>query len=158
MRGKRKRLIGAWLATAVALGATVAGLHHTDHPALLASLGGSCVILFAMPGSEMARPCSLFGGHLIAAVIGLACLRLGHDVFGGAPDAWMVAAVATALVAMMATDTVHSPAGANPVVIFLERADWTFLVWPLLVGLAVLFVTAVLAALLTGGDGGRRTR
>ncbi|MGE0746664.1 MAG: HPP family protein [Rhodospirillales bacterium] len=140
-----KKRTGAWLATAVALGITVAILHETDHPALLASLGGSCIILFGMPGSYMARPYNLFGGHLIAAVIGLAFLKLGHDLVGGNADVWMIAAVSTALVTMMATDSVHSPAGANPVVIFLEHADWTFLVWPLLVGLLVLFATSAVA-------------
>lgn len=145
MHGALKKLTGAWLATAVALGITVAILQETDHPALLASLGGSCVILFAMPGSYMARPFNLFGGHLISAVIGLAFLKLGHDLVGGSADAWMIAAVSTALVAMMATDSVHSPAGANPVVIFLEHADWSFLVWPLLVGLLVLFATSAVA-------------
>jgi CBS-domain-containing membrane protein len=137
------------VATAIALGATIVILYQTDHPTLLASLGGSCVILFGMPDSEMARPRSLFGGHLIAGAIGLAFLRLGYDRFGGTMEAWMVAAVATALVAMMATHTIHSPAGANAVVIFLERADWTFMVWPLLVGLLVLFVTAVIETRLT---------
>lgn len=135
----------AWAATAVALGATTILLRHTEHPTLLASLGGSCVILFGMPGSEMARPRSLFGGHLVSSVMGLLCLHVLMPAFGGAPEAWMIGAVATALLIMMATDTIHSPAGANPVVIFIEGAGWSFLAWPLLVGLLVLFLTAFAA-------------
>lgn len=137
------RTLSAALAVVVALGATTLVLGFTDHPWLLASLGGSCVILFGMPGTAMAMPRSLFGGHLIASLIGLAFLHAGHAVLGGPAEAWMIAAVAATLAAMLATDTIHSPAGANPVVIFLERADWWFLAWPLLVGLVLLFAVQV---------------
>ena len=46
---------------------------------------------------------------------------------------------------MMATRTIHSPAGANPIVIFAEAANWGFLVSPLMIGLVVLFGVQVLA-------------
>ncbi len=45
---------------------------------------------------------------------------------------------------MMLTRTIHSPAGANPIVVFSEHAGWGFFISPLLLGLAVLFVTALL--------------
>jgi len=127
----------------LALGLCIFLLRWTEHPWLLASLGGSCVILFGMPESEMARPQSLFGGHLIAAVAGLALNELYLRI-GGPSEAWQVAAVAIALVLMMLTRTIHSPAGANPIVIFAENADWSFLVAPLAVGLVVLFATQLL--------------
>ncbi len=126
-------LLLPWIATALALGAIWRLLGLTEHPWLLASFGGSCVILFGMPDSEMARPRSLIGGHLIASLTGLAFLH----VFGDAPIL-AVTAVATSLVLMIATRTVHSPAGANPLVIFAEHANWSFLVSPLAIGLAVL--------------------
>ncbi len=104
---------------------------------MLASFGGSCVILFGMPDSDMAQPRSLIGGHVITSVTGLCFLHLG----GTAP--WVaVAAVATALVLMIATRTIHSPAGANPLVIFAEGARWSFLATPLAIGLLVLFTVA----------------
>ncbi len=145
---KRERVrpveyIVAWVGAVLALGATVALLNLTAHPWLLASLGGSCVILFGMPDNEMAQPRSFLGGHLIATVTGLVFLRLGLLHFGGSPTLWVVAATATALVLMMMTGTVHSPAGANPIVLFAENAGWGFLVSPLLIGLAALFVTAL---------------
>ena len=58
---------------------------------------------------------------------------------------WAAASVGAALAAMAATRTIHSPAGANPIVVFAEAADWRFLVAPLLPGLAVLFLIAWLA-------------
>jgi CBS-domain-containing membrane protein len=132
----------AWLGVVLALGGTVALLHFTGHPWLLASLGGSCVILFGMPDTDMAQPRSFIGGHVIATLVGLAFLRFGFSQFGGSATLWAIGATATALVAMMATGTIHSPAGANPLVLFAEGARWTFLASPLAVGLVTLFVVA----------------
>jgi CBS-domain-containing membrane protein len=133
------RYAGSWLGTACALGACLLILRYTDHPLLLASLGGSCVILFGMPDSDMAQPRSLIGGHVLSSVIGIAFLN-----FGSSNELYAIAAVATALVAMMATRTIHSPAGANPIVIFAEGARWSFLWSPLAVGLILLLAGALL--------------
>lgn len=135
----------AGLAAAAALGGAVLVLGLTNHGWLLASLGGSCVILFGMPESDMAQPRSLIGGHVLASLAGLLFLRLGFLNLGGSAEAWMIAAVATALVLMMATRTIHSPAGANAIVVFQEQADWGFLISPLLLGLGVLLFAALLA-------------
>jgi len=135
----------AWFGSAAALGGAGWLVSLTDHPWLLASLGGSCVILFGMPRSEMAQPRSFLGGHFLSSVIGLIFLHFGQPWFGGPADAWMIAAVATSLAAMIYTRTIHSPAGANPIVIFMEQASWSFLLSPLAIGLAVLFVVALAA-------------
>jgi CBS-domain-containing membrane protein len=135
------RYLSAWLVTAVTLGATALLLDLTAHPWLLASLGGSCVILFGMPGSEMAKPRSFIGGHIVATAIGLLFLK-GFGQFGGSYTAWVTAAVATALIAMMLTRTIHSPAGGNAIIVFAEHADWNFLISPLLIGLSTLSIAA----------------
>ena len=137
------RYLIAWIAVIVALGLTALLLVFTNHTWLLASLGGSCVILFGMPETEMAQPRSFLGGHVIATVTGLMFLQFGQRMFGGPDTAWMIAAVATALVLMMMTRAIHSPAGANPIVVFQEHAQRSFLGAPLAVGLVVLFATAL---------------
>lgn len=134
----------AWVGTAVALFIAALLIGYTSHPWLLASLGGSCVILFGMPESDMAQPRSVFGGHLIASVVGLAFLYYGRSVGFGSTDLWMIAAVATALLAMMVTRTIHSPAGANPIIVFAEKANWAFLLSPLAIGLLAIFIVAVI--------------
>lgn len=135
----------AWIGAAAALGATLLLLELNGRSWLLASFGGSCVILFGMAATEMAQPRSFIGGHLVATVTGLVFLRLGYMPFGGPSELWIVTSVATALALMMLTRTIHSPAGANPIIVFAEAADWDFLLVPLAVGLAVLFVTALAA-------------
>lgn len=144
MRIRAIELVWAWLSVIIALGTAGFLVNHTDHPWLLASLGGSCVILFGMPDSEMAQPRSLLGGHVISSITGLVLLKYGFGTFGGPSQLWMIAAVATSLVLMMATRTIHSPAGANPIVVFLEGAGWSFLASPLLLGLAILLIAALI--------------
>ncbi len=144
MRTPPQRLAVGFAGTTAALLACLAILHMTEHPWLLPSLGGSCVILFGMPRGVMAQPRSFLGGHLLATLVGLV-FRLGYLLFGGPMEVWGAAAVGAALALMAATRTIHSPAGANPVVVFAEAADWHFILAPLLPGLAVLFLVATLA-------------
>ncbi len=136
-----RMLLGA-LGTCAALALTWALLRLTQHPWLLPSFGGSCVILFGMPRGAMAQPRSFVGGHALATLVGLAC-RSAQGLLGGPPEVWACAAVGLALAAMMATRTIHSPAGANPLVVFAEGAGWDFLLAPLLPGLAILFAVAL---------------
>lgn len=138
------RFVAAWFGAAVALTACVLLLGLTEHSWLMASLGGSCVIVFGMGDTDMAQPRSLLGGPFVAAVTGLVFLKL-WQLSGWPKDMWMVAAVATALVIMMATRTIHSPAGANPIVIFAEDADWLFLLSPVAAGVLSVFFIALLA-------------
>lgn len=132
------------IGTAAALLMANAALSFTEHPWLLPSFGGSCVILFGMPRGIMAQPRSFIGGHLIATVVGI-LFHQGFAWLGGPLELWLACAVGTALAAMAVTRTIHSPAGANPVVVFVEHASWNFLATPLLPGLATLFLVAYAA-------------
>lgn len=131
-------------ATMAALLATHAVLSFTEHPWLLPSLGGSCVILLGMPRGIMAQPRSFFGGHVLATCMGLLC-RLCHQNLGGPLAFWLALAVGLALAGMALTRSIHSPAGANPVVVFAEEAGFGFILSPLLPGLVTVFLVALLA-------------
>lgn len=132
-----KYLLLAWMFCAAALASVLALMQYEDVPWLLASLGGSCVIVFGMPDSKMAQPRSLLGGHAIGSLVGLAAgATLGDGVIA------MAAATATALVLMMITDTIHSPAGADPMIVMAGHAGPSFLLAPLGLGLAILYAAA----------------
>jgi CBS-domain-containing membrane protein len=97
----------------------------------------------------MAQPRSFVGGHVLATLVGLGMRGLSLWL-GGPREVWAAAAVAVALSVMALTRTIHSPAGANPLVVFAEGADWHFLLSPLLPGLALLFGVAAVANNLPG--------
>ncbi len=74
---------------------------------LIAPMGASSVLLFAVPASPLAQPWSIIGGNLLAALIGVACHRW-------IPSAVLSAALAGALAiaAMLALRCLHPPSGA----------------------------------------------
>lgn len=96
---------------------------------LMAPFGASLVIVFALPASPLAQPRNLVGGHLLTAGIGLLVMQL----LGVSPLS-MALAVGMAIALMMLTDSLHPPAGANPLLIMLAGKDWGFLFTPVLSG------------------------
>lgn len=104
---------------------------------LMAPFGATCVIVFALPQSPLAQPRSIVGGHLLSTLIGLASLSL----FG--LHGWSLAlAVGAAITCMQLTRTLHPPAGADPLVVMLAGASWSFLVTPVLIGSMLLVFVA----------------
>jgi CBS-domain-containing membrane protein len=112
---------------------------------LLGSFGASCVLLFGFPEAPFSQPLNVLGGHLICTLIGLAAFHwLG-------PTPWALSlAVGVAIAIMMATRTVHPPAGSNPVIVFLGHAPWSFVLFPVLSGALVLVLIALIYNNLTG--------
>jgi CBS-domain-containing membrane protein len=47
-------------------------------------------------------------------------------------------AVGCSIAAMMATRTVHPPAGSNPVIVFLGHSGWGFFLFPVFSGVLIL--------------------
>ncbi len=133
----RRDALVAGLGTFVAL-AAVGGLAALSGQALvLGSFGASCVLLFGFPAGPFSQPRNVFGGHMLAATVGLAFLA----VFG---PGWlpMAAAAAVAVALMILTKTVHPPAGSNPVIIFVGHGTWSFLFMPTATGAAMLLAIA----------------
>ena len=135
-RPPARQIAQAWLGSTLAIATVAAVGHYSSQPWILGSFGASCVLLFGFPEEVFSQPRNLLAGHLLCSLIGLCFLKLVG------PDWWSMAlAVGTALAVMMATRTVHPPAGSNPVIIFLTQPDWLFLVFPTLAGvIRLLFI------------------
>ncbi|MFT4158616.1 HPP family protein [Shinella sp.] len=104
---------------------------------LIAPFGASCVLLFALPQSPLARPRNVIGGHVISALIGLLVLTfIGNSVLA------MGIGVGLAIALMQFTGTLHPPAGGDPLVVILTGAGWSFLLQPILAGTAALVLVA----------------
>jgi CBS-domain-containing membrane protein len=128
-----------WSAAGAALGIALALwlLAHAESPFLLASLGGSTVFLFSLGHTEPAQPRALFGGHLGGTLIGILCYQLFGDAL------WVsVLAVVLTMIYMVTTRTVHPPAGANPLFMVHNHADFAVLLNPVAAGILALFLVA----------------
>lgn len=72
-------LLLAGLATAAVVLAGALAFSLLSLPLLLASIGGSAVIVFGMPDSPMARARSLYGGHAVGIAAGFVATLLGRS-------------------------------------------------------------------------------
>jgi len=139
-----------WLAPAGALlgilAAALAGhLGLALTPWLLAPVGASAVLVFAVPASPLAQPRPVLGGNGIALLIGLA---IGHLV----PAAPLAAALAVglAIAAMIALGCLHPPGGACAIVGALGVGHDGALVATLAINLAALCAAGWLFHRLSG--------
>ena len=126
----------AWLGGSLAIALVALLTQGLSKALVLGSFGATCVLAFGYPDVPFSQPRNIVVGHFLSSLVGLLFL----SVFG--PHWWaMAAAVGTAISLMMITRTVHPPAGSNPVIIFLVKPAWTFLLFPTLFG--AIAVTAV---------------
>ena len=135
-------LIGASFALFLALLAT----KPPTSPLLLASLGGSTIFLFGLTRAPAAQPRALFGGHLLSSLIGIVCYQLFGDVL------WVfILAEMLTLAALLLTQTVHPPAGANPLIMIQAHAGFGHLTEVVLLGVAILAIVAAIWSRLAPG-------
>src|SRR5690606_8029755 len=122
----------------------------SDVPLLIAPMGASAVLLFAVPTSPLAQPWSIIGGNTIAALVGVTCARhIGDPMLAAA----LAAALAIAL--MMALKCLHPPSGAVALTAVLggpavQAAGYGFIIWPVLINSLLLLLAALLFNNLTG--------
>ena len=75
---------------------------------VVASMGASAVLLFAVPHGTLSQPWPVFGGHVLSAIIGVACYRLiPHPIFAAG------VAVGLAIGTMYYLRCLHPPGGAT---------------------------------------------
>lgn len=94
---------------------------------IVAALGASTFIVFAMPKHDTARPRNLIGGHAMCMAIGLLCslpLRLGWVTPGMAQTLLAAVAVSLSLFAMVVFNTEHPPAAGNALAFAVTPVVW----------------------------------
>lgn len=75
---------------------------------VVTSMGASAVLLFAVPHGPLSQPWPVCGGHVLSAIIGVACARwIAPTALAGA------CAVGLAIGAMIQCRCIHPPGGAT---------------------------------------------
>lgn len=111
-------------------------------PWLVAPLGASAVLVFAVPSSPMAQPWAVMGGNTVSALVGIACvIGLGGL---GSPELVAALAVALAIALMLALRCLHPPGGASALLMVLGGIDnATYALYPVLLNSAVLVAVGI---------------
>ncbi|MBR8320070.1 MULTISPECIES: HPP family protein [Burkholderia cepacia complex] len=119
-------------------------------PLLVAPMGASAVLLFAVPASPLAQPWSIIGGNLVAAMVGVACAQWIAD-----PITAAAVAIACAIGGMFALRCVHPPSGAVALTAVvggpaIHALGFGFVLQPIALQSAILLSAALVYHALTG--------
>lgn len=136
--------IGAIIGIA-ATGLVTRWMLGSDSPAslvMVASMGASAVLVFAVPASPLAQPWPVLGGNVVSAAVGVAVAHLIDDPMLGAGIA-----VGAAIGMMSLLRCLHPPGGGTaliPVIagIGAPAASWLFPLWPVALNAALLLGVA----------------
>lgn len=121
-------------------------LDVTTHAAIVAALGASIFIVFAMPHSVTARPRNVIGGHLMGILAGMLCSfpmgvlsRLGPVHQEMLYITLCSLSVGLAILGMVLSDTGHPPAAGTALGIAAHSWNWRII--------AFVLVSAILLSL-----------
>jgi len=112
---------------------------------IIGSMGASASLVYGAIKSPFSQPRNLIGGHVISAVVGVACYKL----FGG--TLWMAGAlgVSCAVAAMLITKTLHPPGGATALIAVIGGKNihdlgFVYAIFPAGMGALILLIVALL--------------
>lgn len=130
------------LAAVVFISTRQLGLH--DAAGVVASMGASAVLLFAVPHGPLSQPWAVFGGHLVSALVGVACAQwISHPIVAAA------AAVGLAITGMHYLNCIHPPGGATALSAVVggeavHQLGFQFVLTPVLLNTLIILLVAVL--------------
>lgn len=110
---------------------------------IVASMGASAVLVFAVPHGPLSQPWALVGGHLVSSIIGVTCYLLVPDKLIAA-----ACAVGLAITAMYYLQCVHPPGGASALVAVVggpgvHALGYQYVLTPVMLNTLVIFLVAV---------------
>jgi CBS-domain-containing membrane protein len=110
---------------------------------IVPSMGASAVLLFAVPHGKLSTPWALVGGHLVSALIGVACYRYipYHLLAAGL-------AVGLAIGAMHILNCIHPPGGATALAAVIggpaiHQLGYGYMLEPILLNVVVILAVAI---------------
>ncbi len=119
-------------------------LHEPAGALIVASMGASAVLLFAVPHGPLSQPWALIGGHLVSAFIGVSCASL-------VPETLVAAALAVGLAigAMHVLRCIHPPGGATALAAVVSgpavhALGYRYMLTPVLLNVSVILSVAVI--------------
>ena len=114
---------------------------------LIPPFGASMVLVMAVHNSPLAEPKNIFLGHTLSALSGVLIFALMGSSFIS-----LGIAVGLAVFVMATFDSIHPPAGANPIIAILGGKGLSFVLMPVALGAVVIILFALFYNKLLGRD------
>jgi CBS domain-containing membrane protein len=135
--------LGAFLGISLVFYTSTYFVQGSSSYLIVASMGASAVLLFAVPHGPLSQPWPLIGGHLVSAVIGVTCARFVPDIFLAAP-----LAVGLAVATMYYLHCIHPPGGATALSAVVGGATvhelgYQFVLTPVLINVVAIISVAI---------------
>jgi CBS-domain-containing membrane protein len=136
--------LGGFLAIYIVIYSSSFFVQGTASYLIVASMGASTVLLFAVPHGPLSQPWSVIGGHLLSAIIGVSCAKFIPDTFIAAS-----LAVGIAVGVMYYFNCIHPPGGATALSavvggIEVQQLGYEFVLTPVLVNVVAILSVAVI--------------
>jgi CBS-domain-containing membrane protein len=146
---EKANIIWSWIASFIGIFA-ISFFHNdiledTDLTLVIGSFGASAVLVYGAVNSPLAQPRNLVGGHILSAVIGVISYKLFSDNIIIASSF----AVATSILIMQLTLTLHPPGGATALIAVvgspqIHDLGFLYVLVPVTSGAFILLVIAVI--------------
>jgi CBS domain-containing membrane protein len=109
---------------------------------IIASMGASAVLLFAVPHGPLSQPWPVLGGHILSAAIGVSCYTIISNPLLAAPIA-----VGVSIGVMYYCRCIHPPGGATALAAVVGSSDvhmlgYEFLLTPVLSNVVIILLVA----------------
>ncbi len=142
-REKLISALGGGVALALIITISRDVLGTTGAAMLIASMGASAVLLFAVPHGQLSQPWPVFAGHVFAALIGVTCGRLITNV-----ELAAACAVGVTIGVMHQFKCIHPPGGATALTAVVagpavHSLGYSFVLRPVLLNTVVILCVAV---------------
>lgn len=107
---------------------------------LFAPFGASAVLLFGAPAAPFSQPRNVFGGHMLAALIGVTV----NNLMGSSYLAIAVG-VGLAIAVMVKLNAIHPPAGATAFIgVTASGGSYLWVLNPVAIGAIILIIVALI--------------
>jgi CBS domain-containing membrane protein len=113
---------------------------------LMASLGASALLVFALPGSPMAQPWAVIAGNTLSALVGITIIHLVDQ-----PLLAMPLAASISILGMFILRCLHPPAAAVSLIVVLGHVmHYRYAFFPVMVDSILLVFAGAVYSNLTG--------
>ncbi len=120
-------------------------LKGTDMSLVIGSFGASAVLIYGAVNSPLSQPRNLIGGHILSALVGVISFKLFHG------NIWFCSAfaVATSILIMQLTLTLHPPGGATALIAVIGSEEihnlgFLYVLVPVASGAFILLIIAII--------------